>query len=132
MWESSCPAFIGTGVISLQSFFSGSGPNRGHYITIVKSHGFWLLFDDDIVEVGMLLRGENKCRQHHFPALFLCLGLAFAPMKKNPMHRVILVISKVNFSILVHLHYRSSMEKGKRTQGLDWHLRHGVLCPWSG
>ncbi|KQL56309.1 hypothetical protein AAES_25732 [Amazona aestiva] len=30
--------------------FSGSGPNRGHYITIVKSHGFWLLFDDDIVE----------------------------------------------------------------------------------
>ncbi|XP_036834953.1 ubiquitin carboxyl-terminal hydrolase 46, partial [Oncorhynchus mykiss] len=27
----------------------GSGPNRGHYI-IVKSHGFWLLFDDDIVE----------------------------------------------------------------------------------
>lgn len=30
---------------------SFSGPNRGHYITIVKSHGFWLLFDDDIVEV---------------------------------------------------------------------------------
>ncbi|RMB98263.1 hypothetical protein DUI87_25166 [Hirundo rustica rustica] len=30
----------------------GSGPNRGHYITIVKSHGFWLLFDDDIVEVA--------------------------------------------------------------------------------
>ncbi|XP_035639851.1 ubiquitin carboxyl-terminal hydrolase 12 isoform X1 [Oncorhynchus keta] len=29
----------------------GSGPNRGHYITIVKSHGFWLLFDDDIVEM---------------------------------------------------------------------------------
>lgn len=29
----------------------GSGPNRGHYITIVKSHGFWLLFDDDMVEV---------------------------------------------------------------------------------
>lgn len=36
---------------SLCLFFS-SGPNRGHYITIVKSHGFWLLFDDDIVEVG--------------------------------------------------------------------------------
>ena len=30
----------------------GSGPNRGHYISIVKSHGFWLLFDDDIVEVS--------------------------------------------------------------------------------
>ncbi|CAG0887141.1 unnamed protein product [Darwinula stevensoni] len=28
----------------------GSGPNRGHYISIVKSHGFWLLFDDDVVE----------------------------------------------------------------------------------
>ncbi|XP_038057066.1 ubiquitin carboxyl-terminal hydrolase 12-B-like [Patiria miniata] len=28
----------------------GSGPNRGHYITIVKSHGFWLLFDDDLVD----------------------------------------------------------------------------------
>ncbi|XP_039264966.2 ubiquitin carboxyl-terminal hydrolase 46-like [Styela clava] len=28
----------------------GSGPSRGHYITIVKSHGLWLLFDDDIVE----------------------------------------------------------------------------------
>lgn len=28
----------------------GSTPNRGHYITVVKSHGFWLLFDDDIVE----------------------------------------------------------------------------------
>ncbi len=33
-------------------FFSPehSGPNRGHYITIVKSHGFWLLFDDDLVD----------------------------------------------------------------------------------
>lgn len=29
-----------------------SGPNRGHYIAIVKSHDFWLLFDDDIVEVS--------------------------------------------------------------------------------
>lgn len=28
----------------------GSGPNRGHYITLVKSSGFWLLFDDDIVD----------------------------------------------------------------------------------
>ena len=31
--------------------FVCSGPNRGHYIAIVKSHDFWLLFDDDIVEV---------------------------------------------------------------------------------
>ncbi|XP_053208335.1 ubiquitin carboxyl-terminal hydrolase 46-like [Panonychus citri] len=28
----------------------GPGPNRGHYITIVKSFGFWLLFDDELVE----------------------------------------------------------------------------------
>ncbi|KAJ8785650.1 hypothetical protein J1605_007247 [Eschrichtius robustus] len=32
----------------------GSGPNRGHYIAIVKSHDFWLLFDDDIVEPAHL------------------------------------------------------------------------------
>lgn len=81
MWESNGPAFVGTTVISLQSFISGSGPNRGHYITIVKSHGFWLLFDDDIVEVGMFLHGKNKCRQYHSPPLFLCLGLAFVPVK---------------------------------------------------
>ncbi|XP_047128161.1 ubiquitin carboxyl-terminal hydrolase 46 isoform X1 [Hydra vulgaris] len=28
----------------------GTGPNRGHYIAIVKSHNIWLLFDDDIVD----------------------------------------------------------------------------------
>lgn len=28
----------------------GSGPNRGHYISIVKSCGFWLVFDDDLVD----------------------------------------------------------------------------------
>lgn len=28
----------------------GPGPNRGHYISIVKSYGFWLLFDDDFVD----------------------------------------------------------------------------------
>jgi len=28
----------------------GSGPNRGHYISIVKSAGFWLVFDDDLVD----------------------------------------------------------------------------------
>ncbi|KAL4695319.1 hypothetical protein H8959_000414 [Pygathrix nigripes] len=28
----------------------GSGPKRAHYIAIVESHDFWLLFDDDIVE----------------------------------------------------------------------------------
>jgi Ubiquitin C-terminal hydrolase len=37
----------------------GSGPNRGHYISIVKSHGFWLLFDDDMVDVSILLTKLN-------------------------------------------------------------------------
>lgn len=48
-----------------------SGPNRGHYITIVKSHGFWLLFDDDIVEVR---------HSHSQPALFCSL---FLPSPKH-------------------------------------------------
>ena len=30
----------------------GSGPNQGHYVTIVKSHGRWLLYDDDNIEVN--------------------------------------------------------------------------------
>ena len=30
----------------------GSGLSRGHYISIVKSHGMWVLFDDDIVDVS--------------------------------------------------------------------------------
>ncbi|VDP87914.1 unnamed protein product [Echinostoma caproni] len=32
---------------------SGSGPNRGHYLTLVKSHGLWLLFDDEVVDVSV-------------------------------------------------------------------------------
>ncbi|KAI9477161.1 hypothetical protein BDB00DRAFT_859257 [Zychaea mexicana] len=27
----------------------GSGPHHGHYVTIIKSNGQWMLFDDDIV-----------------------------------------------------------------------------------
>ena len=38
----------------------GSGPNRGHYISIVKSCGFWLIFDDDIVDVSMFLNNLYK------------------------------------------------------------------------
>lgn len=44
-----------------------SGPNRGHYIAIVKSHDFWLLFDDDIVEVIKHVHnssGSNRSNQH--------------------------------------------------------------------
>ncbi|VDN40158.1 unnamed protein product [Dibothriocephalus latus] len=29
---------------------SGSGLNRGHYISLVKSDGIWLLFDDEFVD----------------------------------------------------------------------------------
>lgn len=29
----------------------GSGPNHGHYVSLIKSHGRWLLFDDECVEV---------------------------------------------------------------------------------
>lgn len=43
------------------SFLLYSGPNRGHYIAIVKSHDFWLLFDDDIVEVRTALMLLLNC-----------------------------------------------------------------------
>ncbi|RZS28522.1 hypothetical protein BHM03_00062122 [Ensete ventricosum] len=29
----------------------GSGPNHGHYVSLVKSHNHWLLFDDENVEM---------------------------------------------------------------------------------
>ena len=32
----------------------GMGLNRGHYISVVKSHGYWFLFDDEQVEVSSL------------------------------------------------------------------------------
>ena len=44
----------------------GSGPNRGHYISIVKSCGFWLIFDDDIVDVSF---------HKHFQSYFLNFNL---------------------------------------------------------
>ena len=34
----------------------GMGLNRGHYISVVKSHGYWFLFDDEQVEVGFLIK----------------------------------------------------------------------------
>lgn len=30
----------------------GSGPNHGHYISLVKSHGQWLTYDDDVVDLA--------------------------------------------------------------------------------
>ena len=29
----------------------GSGPNHGHYVSLVKSHSHWLFFDDENVEI---------------------------------------------------------------------------------
>ncbi|CAH9090015.1 unnamed protein product [Cuscuta europaea] len=29
----------------------GTGPNHGHYVSLVKSHNHWLFFDDDSVEM---------------------------------------------------------------------------------
>uniref|UniRef100_A0A3B3R3M6 Ubiquitin specific peptidase 12 n=1 Tax=Paramormyrops kingsleyae TaxID=1676925 RepID=A0A3B3R3M6_9TELE len=58
----------------------GSGPNRGHYITIVKSHGFWLLFDDDIVEVspgGTCLTGSGPTLSCCSAAASMCLGSVY-------------------------------------------------------
>ena len=31
---------------------AGSGPNHGHYVSLVKSHGQWLTFDDDAVDIA--------------------------------------------------------------------------------
>ena len=29
----------------------GSGPNHGHYVSLVKIHNHWLFFDDENVEM---------------------------------------------------------------------------------
>lgn len=29
----------------------GSGPNHGHYVSLVKSHNHWLFFDDENVDI---------------------------------------------------------------------------------
>lgn len=56
----------------------GSGPNRGHYISIVKSHGFWLLFDDDQVDVSIFnqkFRISNDALRSNFMQCFIFLFL---------------------------------------------------------
>lgn len=39
----------------------GSDPSHGHYVCYVQSHGHWLLFDDDVVEVV-----DEEALQHVF------------------------------------------------------------------
>jgi len=62
----------------------GSGPNRGHYITIVKSHGYWLLFDDDIVEASQLVEmNVSYDRITHVPCIWNCHFTCFlVPLRK--------------------------------------------------
>uniref|UniRef100_A0AC35TH51 USP domain-containing protein n=1 Tax=Rhabditophanes sp. KR3021 TaxID=114890 RepID=A0AC35TH51_9BILA len=50
---------------------TNSNPNRGHYITLVKSENFWLLFDDDIVD-----KIEDSSLEEFF-------GLSDANLQKN-------------------------------------------------
>ena len=46
----------------------GSGPNHGHYVSLVKSHGQWLTYDDDAVDIAeeadvMRLYGNTRENQ---------------------------------------------------------------------
>lgn len=50
----------------------GSSLNRGHYISIVKSDGFWLLFDDDIVDVSIK---SSYCTMYLIALILLILFL---------------------------------------------------------
>ena len=47
---------------------AGSGPNHGHYVSLVKSHGQWLTYDDDAVDIAeeadvMRLYGNTRENQ---------------------------------------------------------------------
>lgn len=67
-----------------------SGPNRGHYIAIVKSHDFWLLFDDDIVEVSKFMCRYIWFSFHSNISLIFfwpCCVSSFCPCRKL-MHRL--------------------------------------------
>jgi ubiquitin carboxyl-terminal hydrolase 12/46 len=47
------------------------GLNRGHYISVVKSNGYWFLFDDEQVEVKKILK--------HFSQFgLICLNKIFS------------------------------------------------------
>lgn len=59
----------------------GSGPNRGHYISIVKSHGLWLLFDDDMVDVSIPMRLVFGIIRLNY-RLSLLLTIQFPPFQK--------------------------------------------------
>lgn len=104
----------------------GSGPNRGHYISIVKSCGFWLIFDDDIVDVGcwssvnfvlslstftLSLFSENRGFGHRG---FLRADHRHSEIVRNGIHSVLSIQRQQQLNIrwdvnLVHFKAKSSI-----------------------
>jgi len=54
----------------------GSGPNVGHYVSIVKSAGHWLLFDDE--EIQLIEDQDIAC----------CFGATNETLRFNPRYRI--------------------------------------------
>ena len=53
----------------------GSGPNHGHYVCLVKSHGQWLTYDDDTVAGA----GSAHSLAHSTPQSFKPPAACFQP-----------------------------------------------------
>ena len=90
----------------------GSGPNRGHYISIVKSCGFWLIFDDDIVDVSYFNSFFSLFRLvNHIMYVFLYRKLNPLPLKTSMDLQLTYknlqkldIFYSINREIAVHLH----------------------------
>jgi hypothetical protein len=65
----------------------GIGPNRGHYIAVVKRDGSWLVFDDETVDV----------RIQNFDFIEICMNHFFSsdlirPILKNSMEFLMILV----------------------------------------
>ncbi len=65
----------------------GIGPNRGHYIAVVKRDGSWLVFDDETVDV----------RIQNFDFIEICINYFFSsdlirPILKNSMEFLMILV----------------------------------------
>lgn len=69
----------------------GSGPNRGHYISIVKSHGFWLLFDDDMVDVRITFLYVRRSTTFDSNFLF------YRKLKRQQLKIFMEIVSRLTF-----------------------------------
>uniref|UniRef100_A0AAF5CWM7 Ubiquitin carboxyl-terminal hydrolase n=2 Tax=Strongyloides stercoralis TaxID=6248 RepID=A0AAF5CWM7_STRER len=78
----------------------GSTPNRGHYITLVKSQNFWLLFDDDIVD---------KIDESNLEDFF---GLSDSNLQKNSESAYILFYQSREISSLTYETSRQQTSRG--------------------